>query len=50
MLALRPNLVHLEQAAPELAGEVARSTVARGHEHLERFVASVVVQVSEASR
>jgi creatinine amidohydrolase len=50
VLALRPDLVHLEQAAPELAGEVAQATAARGHEHLERFVASVVAQVPEASR
>jgi creatinine amidohydrolase len=50
MLALRPDLVHLEQAPAELAGEVAYTSAARGHEHLERFVASVVAQVPEASR
>jgi creatinine amidohydrolase/Fe(II)-dependent formamide hydrolase-like protein len=50
MLALRPDLVHLEQAAPELAVEVAQATAARGREHLEKFVASVVAQVREASR
>ena len=50
MLALRPDLVHIEQAATELAGEVAQAGATRGHEHLERFVASVVAQVSAASR
>jgi hypothetical protein len=50
MLALRPDLVHLEQAAPELAGEVAQASAARGREHLEGFVASVVEQVPGASR
>lgn len=50
MLALRPDLVHIEQATTELAGEVAQAGAARGHEHLERFVASVVAQVLAASR
>jgi creatinine amidohydrolase len=45
MLALRPDLVHVERAAPELAGELARASAARGLEHFERFVESVVAQV-----
>jgi hypothetical protein len=49
MLALRPDLVHVEQAATQVAGEVARASAAHGHEHLERFVASVVAQVPAAS-
>jgi creatinine amidohydrolase len=50
MLALRPDLVHVERAAAQLAGEVGKASAARGHEHLERFVASVVAQVPAASR
>jgi creatinine amidohydrolase len=45
MLALRPELVQIEQAAAELGGELARASSERGREHLERFVASVVAQV-----
>jgi creatinine amidohydrolase len=50
MLTLRPDLVHLEHAAVQLAGELAHASAARGHEHLERFVASVVAQVRATSR
>ena len=50
MLALRPDLVHIEQAPTELAAEVAQASATRGREHLERFVVSVVAQVPVASR
>ena len=50
MLALRPDLVHTEQAVAELASEVTQASAARGQEHLERFVASVVAQVPVTSR
>lgn len=50
MLALRPDLVHLEAAPGELAGELTGASAARGAEHLERFVASVVAQVRDATR
>jgi hypothetical protein len=45
MLALRPDLVHIAAADGELAGELAQASAARGVEHLERFVESVVAQV-----
>jgi creatinine amidohydrolase len=45
MLALRPELVWIEQAPAELADELGRASPERGREHLERFVASVVAQV-----
>lgn len=49
LLALRPELVRIEQASAELAGEVARASAERGRDHLERFVASVVAQVPVTS-
>jgi creatinine amidohydrolase len=49
MLALRPELVRIEQAVAGLADELARASAERGREHLERFVASVVAQVPMAS-
>jgi creatinine amidohydrolase len=46
MLALRPELVHVEDAPSDLAEEVARADAARGRQHLERFIAAVVGQLT----
>jgi len=46
MLALRPELVHVEEAPSDLAEEVARADAARGREHLERFIAAVVGELT----
>ena len=48
MLALRPDLVHLERAPKELGAELAQASRARGTEHLERFVSSIVVEIRAA--
>jgi creatinine amidohydrolase len=45
MLALRPELVDLAHARPELAPELETASAARGQEHIERFTASVVAGV-----
>lgn len=50
MLALRPDLVHIEQVGPDLRDEVVQASAARGQEHLERFVASVGAQVRATAR
>jgi creatinine amidohydrolase len=42
MLALRPDLVELEHAGAELAGELRAASPERGARHIERFVASIV--------
>lgn len=42
MLALRPDLVHLEEADGGLCAELEAASAQRGHEHLERFVASIL--------
>lgn len=50
MLARRPELVHLQAATGELTHELAGASAARGSEHLERFIASIVAQVRAATR
>ncbi len=47
MLALRPDLVHLEEASGDLSGELEPASAQRGHEHLERFVASIVASLQD---
>jgi creatinine amidohydrolase len=47
MLALRPDLVHLEEAGGDLAAELEAANAQRGHEHLERFVASIVASLHD---
>jgi creatinine amidohydrolase len=42
MLALRPDLVELSEATPDLAIEVGAADADRGASHIERFVASIV--------
>jgi creatinine amidohydrolase len=42
MLSLRPDLVELEHADSDLAGELREAGAERGAEHVERFVASIV--------
>lgn len=42
MLALRPDLVHLEHADADLKGELRDANATLGREHIERFVASAV--------
>lgn len=42
MLALRPDLVHLDEVGTELAAEVRTANAERGREHIERFVTSIV--------
>jgi creatinine amidohydrolase len=50
MLALRPDLVELHNAAGELSNELRTASAERGRRHFERFVASVVAGVREAAR
>jgi creatinine amidohydrolase/Fe(II)-dependent formamide hydrolase-like protein len=50
MLALRPELVELENAAAELASELEEATAERGARHIERFVASIVEGVRPAGQ
>jgi creatinine amidohydrolase len=45
MLALRPDLVELAQASPDLAAELETASAERGQAHIERFTASVVASV-----
>lgn len=45
MLALRPDLVHLEHADPALATELAGANSQRGHEDVDRFVRSIVADI-----
>ena len=42
MLALRPDVVELEDAGSELAGELRAANLERGVRHIERFVSSIV--------
>jgi creatinine amidohydrolase len=42
MLALRPELVKLEHAGSDLAGELREAGAERGADHVERFVTSIV--------
>jgi creatinine amidohydrolase len=46
MLALHPDLVHLERADRRLARELRSAGAGRGRDHLERFVESVVRDVA----
>jgi creatinine amidohydrolase/Fe(II)-dependent formamide hydrolase-like protein len=52
MLALRPDLVELAEAAPEFTAELRRANPERGHTAFERFVASVAeaVQIANTPR
>ena len=50
MLALRPELVELENAAAELASELEEASAERGARHIERFVASIVEGVRPAGQ
>ena len=50
MLALRPDLVELAHASPELAGELETASATQGQAHIERFTASVVASVRWAKR
>lgn len=50
MLALRPDLVELAHASPDLARELATATATRGQACIERFTASVVASVRPAQR
>ena len=45
MLALRPDLVDLDRAAPELRVELQTASPERGHQALERFTASIAACV-----
>jgi hypothetical protein len=42
MLALRPDLVHLDHSDPELADQVRSANAADGAARLERFAGSIV--------
>jgi creatinine amidohydrolase len=48
MLALRPDLVVLENAGSDLTGELRAATPERGARYLQRFVASVVAHARAA--
>ena len=50
MLTVRPELVDLEAALPELEDEVRGATPEAGRENLERFVSSLVRSVKEEAR
>lgn len=45
MLALRPDLVELAHASPDLASELETASATQGQAHIERFTASVVASV-----
>jgi creatinine amidohydrolase len=49
MLALRPDLVELQNASDELSSELRTASAERGTHHIERFVASIVAGVREAT-
>ncbi len=49
MLALRPDLVDVDHAAPDLADEVSAANPADGQARLERFVSSIVEAVRAAA-
>jgi hypothetical protein len=49
MLALRPDLVNLRRAAPELQVELQSATPRHGRAAFERFVASIVTIVRDCS-
>jgi hypothetical protein len=48
MLALRPDLVDLAHASPDLARELETATATRGQAHIERFTAGVTASVRRA--
>jgi creatinine amidohydrolase/Fe(II)-dependent formamide hydrolase-like protein/predicted nucleic acid-binding protein len=48
MLALAPQLVHLEAASGDLASELSRACPERGQQHLDRFVRALVDGVQAA--
>jgi creatinine amidohydrolase len=48
MLALRPDLVGLENAGSDLAGELRAAGPERGARHFQRFVASIVADARAA--
>jgi creatinine amidohydrolase len=50
MLSIRPDLVDLSSAEPDLSDEVSSATAADGVERLERFASSLVQQVQDAVR
>ena len=50
MLTLRPELVDVESADDKLRDEVTAATPQAGRENLERFVASIVKAVRDASQ
>ena len=50
MLALRPDLVGLENAGSDLAHELREADAQRGARHIERFVASIVAAVRAAAQ
>jgi creatinine amidohydrolase len=45
MLALRPDLVDLARASPDLAAELESASAEQGRAHIERFTTSVVASV-----
>ena len=47
MLALRPDLVRLEDADADLVTELAGADAERGRAHIQRFVASIVASVQQ---
>ena len=49
MLALRPDLVDLDRADPDLRTELQTANPAQGHASLERFIASIVADVRSAT-
>ena len=49
MLALRPELVQIQAATRDLAGELRAASSARGEIHLERFVDAIVDGVRTAA-
>jgi creatinine amidohydrolase len=50
MLALRPELVDLDRADPDLETELQSVSPERGHEALERFIASIVADIRSLDR
>lgn len=50
MLALHPDLVQLDQAGGSLMHELSAASAERGRDHLERFVARVMREITEATQ
>lgn len=48
MLALRPDLVRFDKAATDRVSELQAADATHGHDHIERFVASIVASVHAA--